>query len=146
MINTKPNVVAAYLYRHLAEPMPEPILDRNGNVDVERDDEQIQRWSEGTDDLQIRIEEVESFIRETGELLRELNISIEEPSSQEYMRACYDAAKRTFGEDKKAIRAYFRWLYLVVFGYENGPRWGEFIHIYGVDEFTRLVLRRFREL
>lgn len=146
MINARPNVVAAHLYRHLAEPMPEPILDRDGNVDVERDDEQIQRWSEGTDDVHIDIEDVESFIRETGELLRELNIGIEDPSSQEYMRACYDAAKRTFGEDKKAIRTYFRWLYLVVFEYENGPRWGEFIHIYGVDEFTRLVMRRFREL
>jgi len=51
-----------------------------------------------------------------------------------------------FDNDKSQLRTYFRWLYLVVLGAEDGPRWGEFITVYGVDNFVTLVERRFRNL
>jgi lysyl-tRNA synthetase class I len=67
-------------------------------------------------------------------------------STSDYMFEFYEAAKRAFGDSKGSIRQYFRWLYLVVFGYESGPRWGEFVAVYGREEFVRLVNSRFRSI
>jgi lysyl-tRNA synthetase class I len=146
MINAHVNDVAAYLYRHLGEQMPPPKYSLSGTIDIEADNALIERWSQGSDVSVISLDDVEAFIRETAQLLVELSYLGEEASSTEYMTCFYDAAKATFGEERSSIRTYFRWLYLVAFGYENGPRWGEFVDIYGVQNFQVFLIRRFREL
>jgi lysyl-tRNA synthetase class I len=144
-----PRMVAAYLYMHTSETMPGPVTDRDGVIQVNADNELIERWSEGRDDVNIDVDQVVIFINETVELLRQLEdleLDPNEDAASQYMRLFYEAAKRTFNYDKSQIRTYFRWLYLVVFQKPDGPRWGEFVEIYGVDEFINKVEDRFSNL
>ena len=124
--NVRVNDISAYLYLRLGEQMPEDAPDE---------------WFIGADPNLPKEHDVLVFINLTGLLLRRLG------ETDDYMAECYDVAKlfstAVYGNEKTGIRHYFRWLYTMVFGYENGPRWGEFISIYGVDEFSDLVVRRF---
>lgn len=52
-----------------------------------------------------------------------------------FQYAFYERAKAAFGTDGKAIREFFRMLYLVVFGQESGPRWGQFVALFGREAF-----------
>lgn len=141
--------VAAYLYMHLSESMPGPVTDRNGNIQIEADNELIQRWSEGHDQVNIDVDRVSRFVSETEQLLvdlENLQIDQDQPVAAQYMSLFYESAKRTFDYDKSEIRTYFKWLYLVVFQKTDGPRWGEFVEIYGVKNFVNLVEDRFQNL
>ena len=40
---------------------------------------------------------------------------------------------------EKNLRDWFKLIYLVVFGEENGPRMGYFISFFGVDETVKLI-------
>lgn len=147
---TRPDTFSAYLYLHLAESIPDAILDQDGKIDVERDNAAIEAWSLGEDTYQSpdRLY-IRRFIVQTEILLNdleELELDSEQPVSQQYMTLFYNAAKVVFDYDKSRLREYFRWLYLVVFQREDGPRWGEFVEVYGVEEFVQLVRRRFSDL
>lgn len=144
-----PRTVAAYLYMHLAETMPGPVTDRYGEIQIEEDNAQLQAWSEGRDAVAIDIDRVVRFIDETAQLLRDLEdleLDSAEPAAPQYMSVFYEAAKRTFDHDKSQLRTYFKWLYLIVFQNPDGPRWGEFVEIYGVDGFVTKVEERFQNL
>lgn len=148
---TQPNILAAYLYVKLGEQMPEPVLDEDGELlDPELDNEIVTAWALGKDEYESPdLERLRRFIVETENLLTrlvELQLDSEQPASPQYMSEVYEAAKATFDYDKTQLRTYFRWLYLVVFQREDGPRWGEFVDIYGVDEFCNLVRTRFASL
>lgn len=146
---TQVNQLAAHLYLLQAEPMPEPILDDEGEIDVEADNAAIEEWSQGSDSLSYDTVRLERFIVRTEELLEELQVlELDETqdASPQYMTLVYDAAKDVFDHDKKMIRTYFMWLYLVLFHRPDGPRWGEFIAVYGADNFAELVRERFGDL
>jgi len=133
--------LSAYLYLMLGERMPATILDENGEIDIEADNAVLEEWSNMPFNSAILYDDVSNFIRETDALMNEL-LRLYGQGSAEYIRACYDAAKRTFGDQRSSIRQYFQWLYTIMFGYPNGPRWGDFIEIYGVGDFIDLYYER----
>jgi len=51
----------------------------------------------------------------------------------------YTHAKQAFGEEKESIRRFFALLYLLLFGRDHGPRWGQFVAIAGVPFFCERV-------
>jgi len=145
----QPNVLAAYLYLRMGQDMPEPILDHLGEIDAVADNAAITAWSQATDSFSLNMIYVRRFIEMTEVMLidlEQLELDPDQPTGPQYMTLVYNAAKAVFDNDKSQLRTYFRWLYLVVLGAEDGPRWGEFITVYGVDNFVALVERRFRNL
>jgi lysyl-tRNA synthetase class I len=146
---TTSNTLAAFLYLRQGEAMPDPIMDNDSNIiDTMLDNIAVQAWSEGTDAFEVDVDRLDQFITNTNTMLSALETLVLEdgPHGPQYMILFYDAAKETFDHDKKLLRTYFSWLYLVVFGVNEGPRWGDFVTVYGVPEFTALVRRRFTEL
>lgn len=146
MIMTTPNALAAFFYRLQGEQMPAPILDENGEFDIAADNAALEIWSSGADPFEIDTIKLEKFLSRTNGLLVELQnlelVEDETPAAQ-YMTLFYNAAKDVFDGDSKKIRTYFSWLYMIVFQRTEGPRWGEFVSIYGVDNFISLVYNRF---
>lgn len=146
---TQPNILASYLYLCVGEAMPDPILNEDGELDVAADNAALESWSNGSDSFTIDQFYLRRFIVQTELLLidlEELELDPNEPAAPQYMRLFYEAAKTVFDNDKTRLRLYFAWLYLVVFQRSEGPRWGEFVQVYGVDEFNRLVRQRFNDL
>lgn len=70
------------------------------------------------------------------------NLDENEVTDEEIMVPFYDAAKRVFGEERSAIRSFFRYLYIILFHSESGPRWSQFIRATGKDYFLQLVRER----
>lgn len=126
----EPNVVAAYLYLHLGEQMP---------------DDADEEWFLSPDPVARNFGKVPQFISETEQLLNDLDENTCN-TSEEIMFFFYEAAKRTFDQDKTMIRTYFQWLYLIVLQRPDGPRWGDFVMVYGIEEFQNLVRYRFTDL
>lgn len=147
---TTPQLLATYLYLRQGEQMPEPIYDsESGEIDIAADDAALTAWSSGIDTYEADLTRLERFIVNTAQLLQNLELLVidaAEPVAPQYMTLFYDAAKETFDHDKTLLRTYFSWLYLVLFQRNEGPRWGEFVAVYGVDEFNEMVRRRFNEL
>lgn len=135
--------LAAYLYLHMGELPPDTILDKNGNVDIVADNEAFENWALSPESFTINVEEVERFLIDLRILLDDLR---NEEVFSEYMTHFYNAAKRTFGGDKSRIRLWFTWLYLIVLRNPSGPRWGDFVEVYGVDNFIELVNNRLENL
>lgn len=71
-----------------------------------------------------------------NELLHRLDTE-QETTDEAYQFHFYEAAKSAFGEDKKAIREFFKYLYLLLFGVDHGPRWGQFVAVTGVETFKK---------
>jgi lysyl-tRNA synthetase class I len=131
---TQPNILAAYLYMRLGEQMP---------ADAPNE------WFLQPDPFTADMRRLGRFIVQVEEMLlnlEELVLDPAEPAGPQYMTLVYDSAKETFDHDKTQLRTFFRWLYLVVFQFEDGPRWGDFIEVYGVENFVALVRQRFEEL
>lgn len=122
-----PNTIAAYLYLHLAEQMPEDAPDE---------------WFLQPDPANIDVARVERFVRECT-VLSELLSRSPTFTAEEYQSLFYEAAKETFDHDKKMIRTFFMWLYLVMFQTDSGPRWGEFVVAFGPERFSGLMRERF---
>lgn len=75
-------------------------------------------------------------LRRLLERLNDIHITAsEEWSDTSIQYEFYEAAKATFGEDKMSIRRFFRYLYFMVFERADGPRWGQFVAIVGLDKF-----------
>jgi len=132
MIDSETRAVGAYLYLHLGDQMP-PV-----HPDPDKDDEIIELWSLTPDPPKMDLVRVRRFLDDLDDLLVDLP-SIE---PENYMARFYEAAKKTFDHDKSQIRTWFMWLYLIVFQMPEGPRWGEFVEIYGPDNFTTKVKAR----
>lgn len=105
-------------------------------------DEEFERWALSTDDFELDLDRLVRFLEDVRVLCVRL---LADPDS-DYMTHFYDAAKETFDGDKTQIRTWFTWLYLVIFQRPNGPRWGEFVKFYGVENFVDLVENRFANL
>lgn len=136
-IDCDANELAGYLYLHLGEQMP-PEAEH-----PEMDNALIEAWATSTDAFSIDIADVERFLVDVQQLVIDL---MDEEDSDNYMVHFYDAAKRTFNGDKTKIRTWFTWLYVVMFQRPEGPRWGDFVQIYGVGNFVEQVRIRFFEI
>lgn len=127
--------VAAALYLRLAEPMPEDAADQ---------------WFLGRDPMldALDMNRVGRFVVEVENMMYDLEeLVLEEgPASPQYMSVVYNAGRRVFDDDSRQLRTFFMWLYAIVFHRAEGPRWGDFIAVYGVSEFNQLLRDRFREL
>lgn len=146
---TDPQTLSAYLYLHRGERMPAPVLDLEGEIDVAADDAAIAAWSQGRDPFTVDLARLSLFIVRTEGLLinlQQLELDPAQPASPQYMALFYDAAKAVFDNDAAQLRTYFSWLYLVIFQRDEGPRWGDFVEILGVDEFVSLTRERFAQL
>lgn len=115
--------IHAFFYLHDAEPMPENAPDE---------------WFLRPDPTSGLPERVDAFVRQVDVLLNELSTLNTE---EEFQFAFYENAKVAFGEDRGAIREFFRMLYLVIFQRDNGPRWGQFVVAVGRDEFIEMLRR-----
>ena len=149
MINTSPRTLAAYFYLRCGQNMPAPLLDEHGELDVAADDAALMAWSQARDTFSLDQDRLPAFIARTDVLLSDLErleLDPAQPASPQYMALFYDAAKAVFDNDATRLRTYFSWLYLVVFQRDEGPRWGDFVEIYGVEEFVSFVRERFEEL
>lgn len=60
------------------------------------------------------------------------NVIAEEKEIQYYL---YEVGKQYFGLSKDDLNLWFKCLYAILFGYENGPRIGVFINLFGIPEF-----------
>ena len=150
---TSADVLQTALYLRSADVMPEPVMvevDGELVIDVEADNAALEEWSSLSESSESPCSaRLERFLVETEALisrLEELELDSEEAASAQYMTEFYDAAKLTFDQDRTQVRTYFRWLYIVLFYREDGPRWGEFVEALGVDSFVELVRRRFADL
>ena len=47
----------------------------------------------------------------------------------------YEIGKVHFGPEGADLRLWFKCLYAIFFASDSGPRWGEFVDLYGVDAF-----------
>jgi len=54
----------------------------------------------------------------------------------------YESAKVAFGDDRSSIRAFFRLMYILVLQTNSGPRWGQFVAIFGINEFLLQIRDR----
>jgi hypothetical protein len=145
---TTPNILSAYLYLRTGDPIPEPVLDDTGEPNIEADNAAMLAWSECTNVVAVDTSRLALFIARTDTLLSDLQtLELEDgPAAPQYMTLFYNAAKDTFDHDKTLLRTYFAWLYMVLFGRPEGPRWGEFVEVYGVESFVTLVQTRFSNL
>lgn len=137
---TEPNRLQGFLYVYLGERMPAPILNDDGEIDIEADNEALERWSSLSENyVPIDEEILRSFIYRTEQLLIEVEEMPEGTSSADYMTLFYDAAKDTFNQDKNMIRTYFQWLYLLTLKELSGPRWGDLVVSFGPENFVTRV-------
>lgn len=146
---TTTNILSAYIYLLKAEQMPDPVLLDDGSLDTEADNTVLREWSERSENLDLDQNALQRFIDRTETLLRELETfepDVDQEIRPQYMSLFYEAAKDVFDGDKKMIRTYFEWLYLVIFCRPEGPRWGEFVTVYGQQEFVNMTRRRFSNL
>lgn len=123
--------LSAYLFLHLGEQMPEDAPDD---------------WFLGPDPVTSFIKDhIRAFIDSTDRLMHDLQYGTFDGPS-DIMSQFYDAAKRTFDGDKSLIRTYFQWMYIILLQKPDGPRWGEFVSVYGVDSFVEMYYDRLNNL
>lgn len=145
----QPNQIRAYMALRCSAPMPEPILDSNGVLDNEADNAALVAWSNTSVPDPVTMDEAMRFCDSLSSLidnLLALEVVESEPHTSQYMTVFYDAAKAAFDGDRGQIRVYFRMLYVLVFHREEGPRWGDFVDIYGREAFVNLLQTRISEL
>lgn len=88
--------------------------------------------------------EIQSFIGGINRLVEEIG-GLASSDEETIQSLFYDVAKTTFGESKEQIREFFKLMYLILFSKDNGPRWGQFVLMLGVDEFAKFVNKRFAD-
>ena len=100
-------------------------------------------WQMTPETQPLDVADVDLFLSSFGWLVEQIQ-SMDETTltDDEIMVPFYDAAKRAYGEDRSAIRRYFRYMYILLFRSESGPRWSQFIRAVGSDYFLRLVEER----
>ena len=85
-------------------------------------------------------DEVTRFLYGFDWLLHQIEeMNEDELSDEAIMIPFYDAAKMAYGEEKTSIRKFFRYMYILLFHAESGPRWSQFIRATGTDYFLKLV-------
>lgn len=79
--------------------------------------------------------------RETN-ALKDLAVRLEKMESgleaEDYMTEVFSAGKEN-GYDKDELREWFQAIYQVLLGQDQGPRFGSFIQLYGVEDTVKLI-------
>jgi lysyl-tRNA synthetase class I len=122
------NIVSARLYLALAELQPVDAPDEWFLPKKETPVTRVDEFLAGVADLQMRL---------TTE---------PELTEERIQWHFYEAAKSAFGEDKIAIRDFFRYLYIIMFRTQSGPRWGQFVIATGLDVFLEKLQYELRTL
>lgn len=96
-------------------------------------------WFLGVDNSFRTLEEIETFENHATLLLSDI---AQLETEEEFQAAFYSRAKLAFGDDNSSIRKFFVLLYLLMFGRDSGPRWGQFVKLTGREEFiSKLKIR-----
>lgn len=148
--------ITAFLYWQMAErpPMQEPRKPGDNasdgvmqqyQKDMAEYDAVMEAWyaPRGTQEQVVSHQRVQQLLEGLGGLLDRL-LALPAPLDEEAVQfEFYEAAKATFGEDKAAIREFFLYLYQLVVRSPSGPRWGQFVCLFGLDNFIRVLEERF---
>ena len=76
---------------------------------------------------------------EISDLKKELLKMNRDASADDFQTTVFEVGKRFYRDD---IKQWFKLLYGVLFGTENGPKMGSFISLYGVENFVQLINQR----
>jgi lysyl-tRNA synthetase class 1 len=128
------DVLWQYLRRYVPGATPEsaPYLDRllQGAVAYYQD------FVKSTKKFRLPTDKERAALKDLADRLRK----IPESESAEFIQnEVYEAGKRHFA--KEELRQWFKTLYEVLLGSEQGPRMGAFIKLYGRDNVVRLIDR-----
>ena len=128
------DVLWQYLRRYVPGATPEssPYLDRllSGAVAYYQD------FVKATKKFRLPTDKERTALKDLADTLR----SIPESESAEFIQnEVYEAGKRHFA--KEELRQWFKALYEVLLGSEQGPRMGAFIKLFGRDNVVRLIDR-----
>jgi lysyl-tRNA synthetase class 1 len=128
------DVLWQYLRRYVpgATPATAPYLDRllQGAVAYYQD------FVKSTKKFRLPTDKERAALKDLADTLRK----IPESESAEFIQnEVYEAGKRHFA--KEELRQWFKTLYEVLLGSEQGPRMGAFIKLYGRDNVVRLIDR-----
>ncbi len=135
MANTEDkDVLWQYLNRYVpgATPQSAPYLDRllAGAVAYYQD------FVKSTKKFRLPTDKERAALQDLAAVLR----TIPESESAEFIQnEVYEAGKRHFA--KEELRQWFKTLYEVLLGSEQGPRMGAFIKLYGRDNVVKLIER-----
>jgi len=128
------NVLWQYLRRYAPGATPEnaPYLDRllSGAVAYYQD------FVKSSKKFRLPTPKEREALQDLAETLRRIPDS---ESAEFIQNEVYEAGKRHFA--KEELRQWFKTLYEVLLGSEQGPRMGAFIKLYGRDNVVRLIER-----
>lgn len=141
--------VTAFLYLQMAEQPPLQDYDPEDPEAVAAASAADELWYGPQDPSEpvVDREVVKTFIIGAGRLfarLQELQ-DADDLSEDTIQFEFYEYAKSTFGTDKKEIRQFFLYLYQMLTNTPNGPRWGQFVMIFGLDSFIEKMQDRFSD-
>ena len=128
------DVLWQYLRRYVSGATPEnaPYLDRllAGAVAYYQD------FVKSSKKFRLPTERERAALQDLADTLRKLD---EAATAEVIQDEVYEAGKRHFA--KEELRQWFKTLYEVLLGSEQGPRMGAFIKLYGRDNVVRLIER-----
>jgi lysyl-tRNA synthetase, class I len=128
------DVLWQYLNRYVpgATPQSAPYLDRllAGAVAYYQD------FVKSTKKFRLPTDKERAALQDLAAVLRTIPESV---SAEFIQNEVYEAGKRHFA--KEELRQWFKTLYEVLLGSEQGPRMGAFIKLYGRDNVVRLIER-----
>ena len=151
MLNTSDrSIIRTRLYLFLSErkeivvlPVPKEETDRDRASREKKQaelDEAYIAWQMSPEVFPYDRDEVARFLNSFDWLLRQIEeMNEDELTDDAIMVPFYDAAKMAYGEEKTSIRKFFRYMYILLFHAESGPRWSQFIRATGTDYFLKLV-------
>ena len=86
-------------------------------------------------DLATKLASLDSLNLELKSLLQEADHKL---NSEQIQQLVYDVGKE-YSSEFTSLRDWFKALYEILLGQEQGPRIGSFISLYGVDETIKLI-------
>lgn len=138
------NVIRGRLFLFLGESRPIPFRDQFfSDEDLAAADAEYIEWQASPETQPLDQPDVDRFLDGFYWLVDQLR-SMDETalSDDELMVPFYDAAKFAFGDDKSSIRKFFRYMYIILFSSESGPRWSQFVRATGIEYFLKVVEER----
>jgi lysyl-tRNA synthetase class 1 len=128
------DVLWQYLRRYLPDATPEnaPYLDRllQGAVAYYQD------FVKSSKKFRLPIDKEHAALQDLADTLRKIPDS---ESAEFIQNEVFETGKRHFA--KEELRQWFKTLYEVLLGSEQGPRMGAFIKLYGRDNVVKLIER-----
>lgn len=124
-LQVSPQLLAAHLFLQEAERMP-----------VDAPDEWFEPRSGETAGY---LDRVTQFLEAMDEVLDRIQDLPQGTPDEDIQFHFYEAGKSVYGEDRRALREFFRLTYLFLLNSFSGPRLGQFVAIQGIPEFVAMV-------